>query len=368
MSAIIRNAGARVSTITRSVFAEGSRAGIQAVLTLRRNLALQDCALLGLAGFLAAIAWLRAQGPDARLVRIETVALLGVALLMLLATRGALIASGALRAALYRVGMLGTMVVTYLVLRLLLPALQPTLVDAQLIAIDELLFGKTPSVWLDTFVNPSSVEWFAFFYYSHYWLLASYLIGTLLFDDGRRRYELLLGAALVAAVGHAVYVFVPGVGPYACPNLSFSHALVGGVWWSRVQVTVASAGAGLDIFPSMHTGFSVLLALHAFRYRREPPFNWCWLPTCFCVANLVIATVFLRWHYGVDLIAGALLAFGGQCVAIRSWPRESARATRGDVQEVWEAVLPTGMELEDRRWLVGIFVIQVMGLAVLVLS
>jgi membrane-associated phospholipid phosphatase len=335
---------------------------------LRRNLALQDYAVIGLAGFLAAMAWLRAQGPDAQLVRTETLTLLGVASLMLIVTRGGLIATGALRAMTYRGGMLGVMLVSYLVLRLLLPALHPALLDAKLVAIDETLFGKTPSAWLDPFVTPSSVEWFAFFYYSHYWLLASYLIGTLLFDVGRRRYELLLGLALVAAVGHAVYVFVPGVGPYACANLSFSHALTGGVWWRRVQTAVASAGAGLDIFPSMHTGFSVLLALHAFRYRREPPFNWSWLPTCFCVANIVIATVFLRWHYGVDLIAGALLALGGYRLAIYSWRREGSRVACGDGQAAWEAVLPIGMDLDDRRWLIGIFVIQVMALAALAFS
>jgi hypothetical protein len=328
---------------------------------------LQDYAILGLAGFLMAKAFLQVHGPEAHLVRELTSALFGAAFITLLVTRGELLPEGQLRSALYRVGTLGSMIGSYLALRPLLHALNPTLLDRRLLAIDGVLFGMTPSAWLDRFVMPASVEWFAFFYYLYYALLAGYLFGTLLFDDGRRRYELMLGAALVAAIGHAGYTFVPGVGPYDCPGLTFQHALVGGVWWGRVESAVTSAGAQLDIFPSLHTGFSLLCCLHAIRYRRENPFSWIWRPTCFFVANIIIATVFLRWHYGIDLIAGGLLAFCSQRVAIFAWSREASRSERGK-QPVWEPVLPLDMDPADRRWLMVVTLMQVAALSLLLLG
>jgi membrane-associated phospholipid phosphatase len=258
----------------------------------------------------------------------------------------------------YRLGMLVTVAGSYFILRPLLPALHPVLLDVQLLHIDEHFFGKTPSAWLDAFVTPKSVEWFAFFYYSYYAVLATHAIGTLLFDDGQRRYELLLAAALVASIGHAGYTFVPGAGPYACAQLTFVHSLTGGIWWNRVLTTVTSAGAGLDIFPSLHTGFSSVVALHAFRHRGSAPYRFTFLPTGFVVANIIIATVFLRWHYGVDLIAGGLLAFGAQQVAIRAWRSEGLRGVEDDRQAVWEAVLPTDMAISDRRFITGVILIH----------
>jgi hypothetical protein len=352
----------------RRVRSDSLTAAASIMRQLRRNLALQDYAVMGLIGLLTVLAWQRADGPDAPLVRVETMGLLLCAAAALAFTRGAILSQGPARAVVYRVVPLGTMIAAYLVLRLLLPALHPVLLDAQLTAIDERLFGKTPSVWLDRFVQPTSVEWFAFFYFSHYWLLSSHLFGTLMLDRGRRRYELLLATGLLASVGHALYVWVPGAGPYTSTTLAFDHALAGGVWWARVKAAVTSAGAGLDIFPSMHTGFSVLIALHAVRYRREAPFSWTWVPTVFCVSNIVIATLFLRWHYGVDVIAGALLAWACQRTACYAWRHEGDRAAQGDRQEIWEPVLAPDMAPEDRRWLIGVVAIQALAVAMLVLS
>jgi hypothetical protein len=336
-----------------------------ALTQLWRNLALHDFAILGVNSIAAALALVAASGPSAQLARRQSLGLFALSVTIIVLTRAELIRSVTLRAAIYRLGTLGAMLGSYLVLRTVLPALHPQLLDRQLITIDRLLFGKMPAEWLDPLVNPRSVEWFAFFYYSHYWLLASYLLGTLFFDSGRRQYEFLLAIALIAAIGHSTYPLVPGRGPYACDWLTFQHPLVGGVWWARVQATVAAAGAGLDIFPSLHTAFALMIGAHAFRHRRQWPFVFAWLPTCFCVANIVIATVFLRWHHGIDVLAGALLAIGAHRFAINSWPHEQERLARGDRQPAWEPVLPQEMDVSDRRWLIGVTLMQLGALGLL---
>jgi PAP2 superfamily len=352
-------------SLTAGPIASAVADGLHVIAHTASNLALQDWAIVALHGVLTLAAWLLASGPQAASVRFEITALSSAVALMLVLTRGELVAAGPGRAISYRLGMLTATLCSYLVLRQLLPALHPILVDTKLLALDTRLFGQTPAAWLDRFVTPTSVEWFAFFYYLHYALIASYVIGTLVFDHGRRHYELLLSTALLAAIGHSLYMLVPGAGPYAEPSLSFAHALRGGIWWGRVNAAVSGAGAGLDIFPSMHTGLSLLIALHAVRHRREPPISWIWLPTCFIVANIIVATVFLRWHYGIDVIVGALLAIATYRFAVHAWRWECAR---GERQAVWEPVLPRDMDVNDRRWLTGVTLIQLAVVAALLMG
>jgi hypothetical protein len=164
-----------------------------------RNLALQDYAMLGLHGTLATEALLRVTGGISNHVIAHTLELFAATLLCVALTRGEVLPRGPLRSLVYRFGMFGTMVGSYFELRPLLPALSELRLDRVLVGLDQTMFGETPSLWLDRFVTPARVEWFAFFYYSYFWLLGLYLVGALLFDQGRRRYELLLAAALRAA-------------------------------------------------------------------------------------------------------------------------------------------------------------------------
>lgn len=346
-----------VAQVSSALLSRGSATRRWLVHTAR-NLALQDAFMLAYHGYLWVLATSSARGPLAPSVRLQASWLLVLALGFVALTRGELLPRGPLRAFAYRAGMFGGMLAPYFLLRPLLQALEPRVLDAELLALDRALFGGTPAEWLDAFVSAQSVEWFSFFYYSYYALLALVLCGSLLFDTGRRCYELLLAAVIVICVGHIGYTWVPGVGPYAWPELAFEHALVGGPWWHRVKDAVSAAGAQLDIFPSLHTGLSLCVGLHVLRHRDRLPFSLVWPVTTFFVANIVVATVFLRWHYAVDLVAGAALAIVAQRVAIAAWRYESSREEYGGGrQPAWERLAPTTLDEEGARvvgWLMVI--------------
>lgn len=283
--------------------------------------------------------------------------------LTIVAVRGEILPHGPARALLYRCGMFASLGGSYFVLRPVLHALRLQALDPQLLAIDDRLFGQTPALYLDHFVTPASVEWFAFFYYGFYALIFVFMVGSLVLDNGRRRYELLLGMSLVMSLGHITYTLVPGAGPFTSSSLHFAHALHGGVWWMRVETAVQAAGAHFDIFPSLHTAVSLLIALHVLRYRRDAPFYWVAPATWFVVANIIVATLFLRWHYGIDVIAGIALAVAAQRIAIYAWTIEGARPA--DRQPVWEPVLPVDMVPADRRFILGFVILQAAAVGLL---
>jgi hypothetical protein len=179
------------------------------------------------------------------------------------------------------------------------------------------------------------VEWFSFFYYTHFFVLIIVLIPALIFGKGRRLQELMAGGMLIVALGHFLYTLVPGAGPYA--TLAFAEPLHGGFWWNEVRITVATAGAQLDIFPSLHTAWPAYFTLHAYAHRSVQPFRSLWPILGFIALNIIIATLFLRWHWFIDVAMGLVLAVLARRFAVAVATREADRGSRSDPrQPVWE--------------------------------
>ncbi|MDH5491142.1 MAG: phosphatase PAP2 family protein, partial [Myxococcales bacterium] len=276
------------------------------------------------------------ESQDAVTARHFALTLLLITSATVLLVRGEILRPGPRRALVYRLGAFVPMLASYFELRYLLPALQPVLLDAQLQAIDTALLGVTPSIWMSQFNTLHAVEWISFFYYSYFYVLGSFLLPTLFLDRGQRMHQLLIGALVVAALGHITYTLVPGVGPHA--TLDF-EPLAGGFWWGLVEATVSSAGAQYDIFPSLHTAFPTFFAIHSFANRDQKPFRYVWPIIAFFAANTILATMFLRWHWFIDVIAGLCLAALARAIGAAVARHEAPRLEgdrRDERQPVWE--------------------------------
>ena len=225
-----------------------------------------------------------------------------------------LVRTGALRsnnwaALLYRIGIYGTVQQSYVFFKHLLPVVNPGSLDHKLFALDHVLFGFEPAVWADRFVTPSTTEWFAFFYFCYFFLLAAHIFPIVFGSrDQLLLGEFMLGMLIIVCLGHTGYILVPGFGPFrAFPEL-FKHELPSGLWMDLVWSTVRSNGAQKDIFPSLHTAGPCFIAMFSFRNRERLPFRYTWPLLSFFAANIIGATMFLRWHYVIDVLAGFTLA------------------------------------------------------------
>lgn len=300
-----------------------------------QNMAIQDYAILGFHFFVWGRAIMAPESLDAVIARETAATILCMAIVTLLLTRGELVQSRRIRAIVYRGGVFIPMLLSYFELRHFLPALQPHLLDEELLRIDEFLFGVTPAVWLGQFNHRPIVEWFAFFYYGYFVILIAMFFPPLLWEKGVRQAKFLFGATLIVTVGHAMYTFVPGRGPHA--TIPFDQELQGGFWWGLVCSAVGRAGAHLDIFPSLHTAYPAYFALHAFDHRHDPVYEWAWPIIAFIALNAIVASVFLRWHWGIDIIAGLVLALLARRLGTRVALREASRGEGDDArQPVWE--------------------------------
>jgi len=251
----------------------------------------------------------------------------------------------------YRVAVYGTVQISYFELRELLPVVNPSSLDRQLSFIDERILHFEPSLFMDRFVTPATTEWFAFFYFGYFALLASHVLPMVFFS---RRFglvaEFALGMIIVYAVAHTLYMIVPGYGPVRYLADRYQHPLPPGLWLNYVLDAVQSGGAQKDIFPSLHTAGPVFLSIFSFRHRDKLPFKYTWPFVSFFAANIVIATMFLRWHYLIDVLAGLTLAATGCALAAKISRREVQYRAENGLQPVWPPIfLPFGRAAQPRR-------------------
>ena len=178
----------------------------------------------------------------------------------------------------------------------------PVLFDADLSRIDVALFGGHPSVWTERFVTAARTDILSLGYALHVVNPAVLLLFLHLFRPRPRLVETAQGLVVIFVVGFALYALVPAIGPrFAFPEL-YTRDLSGGTLTELNDRMVGATRAARDAFPSMHVAISALLLLYAFRASRLLGLVLL-LPT---VGNWV-STVYLRYHYGIDVVAGFLL-------------------------------------------------------------
>lgn len=210
--------------------------------------------------------------------------------------------------AFYRASLVALALATYLELRWILPVVAPRSLDADILAFDLRVFGIEPAIAWDHWVTPRSTEWFAFFYYSYFFILALHALpSALALDDGPDVQELTFGLIALFCIGHVTYALVPVTGPHAHVQ-GMPHRLEGGFFWHSVEAMVESAGVEKDGFPSLHTAAPLFLALYGYRHRSDRFLRYVWPVTALFSAQIIIATMFLRWHYLADIVAGVVLA------------------------------------------------------------
>lgn len=230
------------------------------------------------------------------------------------------IVRGALGALAYRLGIFAGLFGSFLQLQFILPTATPHAIDAAIYAFDRSLFGFEPAEAFDRFVSPVTVEWFSFFYFGYYVVVGAHLFpfmfGT---RDMRLLAEFSFGITTLLCIGHLLYLVVPGYGPYQHLASTFQNELEGPFFWRLVRTTVdaGEVRARTDIFPSLHTALPAYLAFLSIRHRRRPIFRRTWLPMTFFAVQIAISTMFLRWHYLVDVVAGLTLAATVALVAPR---------------------------------------------------
>jgi len=176
--------------------------------------------------------------------------------------------------------------------------------DDLLIAADRAIFGVDVTVWMQSLVHPRLNDVFYLFYATYYFIALT--PGVVLWVRDRaiaRRFIFTL--MVVYYVSYAGYFTIPALGPRFAQANEYSVSLTTSPLSRAIAETInALEKTKLDVFPSGHTMISVAVLLVAWKRARD--LFWYLLPVA---TGLVISTVYCRYHYAVDVIAGTILAF-----------------------------------------------------------
>ena len=171
-----------------------------------------------------------------------------------------------------------------------------------------MFFRVNPSLWLDRYAMFPWLVTFMQSMYTTYYLVGPLTAAVLFF---RRKWQgfrtFMVAWVLASYVGFLGYVAVPALGPRYYLVEQYQNHIDRGTEISFAKelrrVIDRWETNKRDVFPSLHTALALIPLLVAFRYERK--LYYLLLPF---VTGILLSTVYCRYHYVVDVLAGIILA------------------------------------------------------------
>ncbi len=184
--------------------------------------------------------------------------------------------------------------------------------DGLVLRFDSTVFGAhLHAAWPSALPHPLFSELMQGFYFSYYLLLLGVPLGFLLVGTRATARDVVLRIAVTYLACFIVYMVLPTVGPLSGLE-RLPHQLAPG-WFAGLNHAIRNAGDALGTaFPSSHVAGAVTLAW----------LLWCYAPRGLALAASVSAlgvlgaTVYTQNHYGIDALAGLVVAIILQGVVV----------------------------------------------------
>ena len=195
----------------------------------------------------------------------------------------------------------------------------PGFLDPFFIRLEARIFGLQPSLaFMDRLPYLPVSELFYAAYFSYYVMILG--IGLALFRRSREQFFHYLSViSFVFYVCYLIYILVPVMGAriffreledYQLPAdvqpalpPAFPEAIQAGPFYQLMAWIYRTFEAPGAAFPSSHVAVAIVTVYFSFRFLR--PIRW---PHLAVVILLCLATVYCRYHYAVDVLAGGLTA------------------------------------------------------------
>ncbi len=192
----------------------------------------------------------------------------------------------------------------YKEMAILIPPIRGTDSDRWLADLDFRIWHANPTVWLERIYSPLLTEYLQVVY--TLFVPAVLLVAFILWKRGKypefQYYAFLI--ALGFLTSYIGYLIVPARGPRFLLK-ALQHMPLQGMWgFDGMQHALDRLeSAHYDCFPSGHTELTIL----AWWGSRMLSNRWFRVYFAY-TPSIIFATVYLRYHYTVDVMAGALVA------------------------------------------------------------
>ncbi len=196
--------------------------------------------------------------------------------------------------------------------------------DRWLVLFDYNFAGVHPAAWLSRFATPGLNDFMQFSYMTYFLYLV--ILPGILYAQGERAefWMVMVGTAIAHYSVYVIAVLFPVESPYfALASLNLPP-LAGGAFTAAIEFIERFGRVHGAAFPSAHVAGSMVALLAARRYR--PWLFWICLPF---FLSMCVATVYGRYHYVADVLAGIVVGAIGWAAGPWVMEREGATKCRG---------------------------------------
>lgn len=206
--------------------------------------------------------------------------------------------------------------VTFKELYLMIRPIRNVDFDHLLIAADRWIFGCDPTIALEKIANPFLTELLQISYGTFYFLpiilaMALYLKNNKLESD-----YVIFSVVYGFFLSYIGYFILPAIGPrFTIHNFDTTNQELPGIFLTNILREIVNSGESIpkgtinpalivqrDVFPSGHTMMTLIVMYLSIKLNSRSKY--------FLIPNgllLIFATVYLRYHYFIDLVGGSVL-------------------------------------------------------------
>lgn len=199
-----------------------------------------------------------------------------------------------------------------------IPFVNPSDYDNILMKWDVSIFGSIPALTLKKIANPWLTEYLQFSYMLYFFLPLVHALELSYRKKGNEFKSMTDNVLFAFYLSYLLYFFMPAIGPrFFIGDFSKLSSELPGVFLTEFFRNVINQGGGIplgvhnpqnfvnrDCMPSGHTMVTLVNMVLAFRFRSKLRYV---ILVFGC--SLIFATMYLRYHYVVDVLAGACFAF-----------------------------------------------------------
>ncbi|GEN35659.1 MULTISPECIES: phosphatase PAP2 family protein [Aneurinibacillus] len=199
-------------------------------------------------------------------------------------------------------------------------------VDGLLAGIDRMLVGGDLSILMQSWYSQPLTEMMSIGYFSFLVALFSTFIAYGFWGSLDKFCLLCAGLFTLYGIGITGYTLLPGEGPFVHFASAYTQDLTGYFFTDWNREIVKAGSARYDVFPSLHVGVGLFLLMFYYANHRRVFYVYL-LPFVF----IVLSTVYLRYHYFIDLLVGAFFSIVSYHLAKSVYKNKMERTERYDL-------------------------------------
>lgn len=168
--------------------------------------------------------------------------------------------------------------------------------------LDHFLFGVYPTVWVQQWFSPWLTELMHFFYGIYFLFIPLVALGLYAMGQHQKVYNFFFLISSTFALSFVLFLLFPAQGAWVFIREQHTIEPKGGFFLALIRLIQHQGTIRGGAFPSSHVAAAWVSALGAWRYLR--PLGYVIFPLAL---GVTLATVYCRYHYAVDSIAGIAL-------------------------------------------------------------